>query len=189
MQIKSSAELQQLTNDPVRQQFDTGRGPSLEAARHRRTIRAEVGGQRDRWPEFDEQARRIGVRTYLSMPLLDGIADGDELIGSLNVYSWTASAFDSYDEGLLGLYTVAAGQNIVNARHWRQTRETVAQLEQALITRAEIDQAKGALMAVHGFTAEQAFARLSEQSQRENIKVHTLARQLLESLQNKRPGP
>jgi len=54
-------------------------------------------------------------------------------------------------------------------------------LEAALVSRAEIDQAKGMLMAVHGLTAEQAFGRLVELSQNTNTKLHEVARNLMAS--------
>ncbi|WP_280359137.1 ANTAR domain-containing response regulator [Nocardia otitidiscaviarum] len=165
-----------------RRQYDSGRGPGLEAARTSRPVRAHIGIQHERWPEFDAHAQRLGVRAYLSVPLLEEFDDHEQLIGSLNVYSYTATAFDPFDEGLMQLYTAAAGQAILNARNWAKARETVTQLEQALTSRADIDQAKGVLMAIHGCTADEAFDKLATQSQHTNTKVHTLARQLLDSL-------
>jgi AmiR/NasT family two-component response regulator len=132
----------------------------------------------DRWPEFAEKAKKLGVRACLSAPLL--VDDGEpEFVGSLNVYSYTASAFDPFDEGLIRLYTVTAGQAITNARRWQKTRDTVGSLERALNSRAEIDQAKGALMAIHGCTADEAFERLVSGSQDQSVKLYEVARQLL----------
>src|SRR3979490_2596956 len=34
------------------QQYDTGRGPCLEAALQREPVRAEISAETDRWPEF-----------------------------------------------------------------------------------------------------------------------------------------
>lgn len=45
--------------------------------------------------------------------------------------------------------------------------------------RAVIDQAKGVLMTVHGMTADQAFQLLVVQSQRENVKLRTLAERFI----------
>lgn len=166
-----------------RAQTDSGRGPSVEAARNHRPIRIEMAKTAQQWPEFAEAAERIGIRAGIFVPLI--VEDGvPELIGSLNVYSYTASAFDPFDEGLIRLYSVAAEQAILNARRWLQSRGTVAQLERALTSRAEIDQAKGVLMALHGCTADEAFQRLVNRSQQRNIRVHDIARQLLASLKS-----
>ncbi len=86
-----------------------------------------------RWPEFVEAAQRAGIRASLSVPLLiAGMDNEQELVGSLNIYSHTATAFDSFDAELMRLYSVAAGQAISNSSRWQKSRETVTQLETAL---------------------------------------------------------
>lgn len=54
-----------------------------------------------------------------------------------------------------------------------------AQLLQALETRGVIEQAKGIVMAHYGGTPDEAFARLVDQSQRQNLKVHTVSSELI----------
>ncbi len=165
------------------QQYASGRGPSLEAAWQRAPVRAVIGENRQRWPEFVEAAQKVGIRASLSVPLLiGGINEAQELVGSLNIYSQTAAAFDPFDAQLMRLYTVAAGQAITNAGRWQHSRETVTQLETALTSRSDIDMAKGALMALHGCDPGEAFARLVDESQRRNIKVRDVAVELLARL-------
>ena len=52
-----------------------------------------------------------------------------------------------------------------------------------------IDQAKGALMLTYGVSAEEAFARLSDHSQRGNVKLRDLAHRIVEAIQAGSPGP
>jgi AmiR/NasT family two-component response regulator len=121
----------------------------------------------------------------LSVPLLiDGLSEEQELVGSLNIYSQDASAFDPFDAQLMRLYTVAAGQAISNSGRWQHSRETVSQLETALLSRSDIDMAKGALIALHGGEPGEAFARLVDESQRRNIKVRDVALELLDRMKN-----
>ena len=113
----------------------------------------------------------------MSVPLLiAGVDDEQELVGSLNIYSHTATAFDSFDAELMRLYSVAAGQAISNSSRWQKARETVTQLETALLSRSDIDMAKGALIALHGCDPDGAFARLTDESQRRNIKLRDVVR-------------
>jgi GAF domain-containing protein len=162
------------------QQYASGRGPCLEAALQGRPVRAAIGAEHQRWPEFVEAAQRVGIRASLSVPLLIAGHDTEqELVGSLNIYSFTASAFDPFDAELMRVYTVAAGQAISNARRWQNSRETVTQLERALLSRSDIDMAKGVLIALHGCEPSEAFARLVDESQRRNIKVRDVALELL----------
>ena len=48
---------------------------------------------------------------------------------------------------------------------------------------ADIDMAKGALIAIHGCDPDGAFARLTDESQRRNTKLRDVAREILERLQ------
>jgi AmiR/NasT family two-component response regulator len=177
------------TNDVAltldQQQYDTGRGPCLEAALQRQPVRTEISLETDRWPEFAQAAQQAGVHASLSVPLIvDGLDEEQELVGSLNISSHTATAFDPFDEALMRLFSVAAGQAITNARRWQHTRETVTQLERALISRPEIEMAKGALIAQHGCNPDEAFARLVDESQRRNVRLQVIAHELLASLQS-----
>jgi GAF domain-containing protein len=166
-----------------RQQYASGRGPCLEAAWQRRPMRAVIGAEHQRWPEFEEAAQRAGIRASLSVPLLiAGLDREQELVGSLNIYSRTATAFDPFDAELMRLYTVAASQAISNASRWQDSRETVTQLEKALLSRSDIDMAKGVLIAMHGCEPGEAFAKLVNESQRRNIKVRDVAVELLDRM-------
>ena len=164
-------------------QYASGRGPCLEAALQRTPVRAVLGEEHQRWPEFVDAAQRLGIHASLSVPLLiDRLAEEQELVGSLNIYSETASAFDPFDAQLMRLYTAAAGQAISNAGRWQHSRETVTQLEKALLSRSDIDMAKGALIALHGCEPGEAFAKLVDESQRRNIKVRDVALEMLERM-------
>ena len=84
-----------------------------------RFVLATGGVEGQRWPEFLEAAREEGVLAALSVPLILDAPEPHqhgELVGSLNIYSRNASAFDPFDEELMRLYTVAASQAITNAR-------------------------------------------------------------------------
>jgi GAF domain-containing protein len=168
------------------QQYASGHGPCLEAALTRTPLRAIVADEHHRWPEFVEAAEHVGIRASLSVPLVITGVDGEqELAGSLNIYSYTATAFDPFDTELMRLYSVAAGQAISNASRWQKARETVTQLETALHSRSDIDMAKGALIAIHGCDPSGAFARLIGESQRRNTKLRDVARALLAEMQTK----
>jgi GAF domain-containing protein len=171
------------------QQYVSGRGPCLEAAWKGTPLRAVIGDEHKRWPEFAEAAQHAGIRASLSVPLVIAGVDGEqELAGSLNIYSHTATAFDSFDAELMRLYSVAAGQAISNAMRWQKARETVTQLETGLHSRSDIDMAKGALIALHGCDPDAAFNRLVDESQRRNIKLRDVAREMLAGLQTA-PNP
>jgi GAF domain-containing protein len=169
--------------DIDKQQYAAERGPCLEAARSHQPVRATTREHSEQWPEFAAAAEEAGVRAYLSVPLVLRPEGRDsELVGSLNLYSHSAAGFDPFDEALMRLFSTAAIEAINSARRWQQSRDQVANLEKALYSRAEIDQAKGALMAIHRCSADEAFRLLAQQSQNRNIKVNKLAVEFLDSL-------
>jgi GAF domain-containing protein len=165
-------------------QYSAGRGPCFQSTHTLRPVRAVVGGHLDEWPEFEAAAAQHGIRAYLSVPVVLPSTEtvSEEHVGTLNIYSRTETAFDPFDEGLMRLFTTAASATITSAHRWQRSQERMAHLEQALLSRAVIDQAKGVLMAVHSCTAEEAFKMLVEQSQRDNVKLRDVAKKLLDSV-------
>ncbi|SMC62523.1 Two-component response regulator, AmiR/NasT family, consists of REC and RNA-binding antiterminator (ANTAR) domains [Kibdelosporangium aridum] len=164
-------------------QYAAGDGPCLEAARIREPVLVAGAEAFRRWPRFAADAERFGVHAYLSTPL--ALAGPDtELIGALNVYGFQVDAFDRLDEALLKLVTSTAATTISNASRYVRMRNLAENLRTAMASRSEIEQAKGVLMAVHGITADEAFARLVGQSQHTNTKLAVVARELLASLRS-----
>ncbi|KOV82173.1 hypothetical protein ADL03_25610 [Nocardia sp. NRRL S-836] len=164
-------------------QYRADRGPCLNAARTLTAVRAVVGENAHVWPEFEACASRHGVHAYLSVPVvLPATGNDAEHVASLNIYSYTAAAFDPFDESLMRLFTAAASAAIKNALRWQHSREEIGHLSTALGSRAVIDQAKGVLMAVHSCTADEAFAMLVQRSQHENRKLRDVAQALLDSV-------
>lgn len=159
-------------------QYALDDGPCLEAARQRETLLVSRPEAFAKWPTFAADSAAYGVRAYLSAPLILS----DELIGALNVYGMDEHSFGRLDEALVRLLTTAASAVISNARRYLRMRDIADNLRTAMDSRAEIEQAKGVLMAVHGITSEEAFQKLVTESQHSNTKVVTVARNLLASL-------
>jgi AmiR/NasT family two-component response regulator len=105
----------------------------------------------------------------------------------LNAYSRSIAEFDAVDEKLLSLYTGVACQAIAAARRWQELSDTVSQLEEALVSRSDIDQAKGALRVLNGGSADEAFTTLVARSQRENIKLRVIAQRVVQELSRRLP--
>ncbi|RJQ81187.1 ANTAR domain-containing protein [Pseudonocardiaceae bacterium YIM PH 21723] len=162
--------------------YTTGAGPGLAVAADRRPVRVTVSEAEERWPAFAEAARAVGVGAHLSAPL---VAE-DEICGMLNLYGVSEDAFDPFDESLLRVLSMSAAFAIGHSRRYQRCRTLTGDLEKALVSRAEIDQAKGALMAVHAVSAPEAFQLLVTQSQRSNVKLVNVARALLTSLSRAR---
>jgi hypothetical protein len=63
----------------------------------------------------------------------------------------------------------------VDQYHWMDLAEEAGQLREAMVSRAPIEQAKGMLMLMRGYSADAAWAELRRVSSEENVKVRHLA--------------
>lgn len=152
-------------------QYLIGNGPCLEAAATGQIVRVHVEQAPQRWPRFHASAAEAGVGSYLSAPLTVDSTHS----GSINLYSEQSHGYAQTDGTLLELYLTAVAGALRATSRERAAHELVAQLREALTSRATIDQAKGILMGAHRISAEQAFEILVARSQQENRKLRDLA--------------
>jgi GAF domain-containing protein len=167
-----------------RAQYETGAGPCLDSYRERRVFRVDSTADDNRWPAFSRAAAKCGILSTMSIPLVAH----DEELGALNLYSRTAGSFSDDDERLGLVLAEQASVAIANAEVYWRTKRVTTQLEQALLSRDLIGQAKGILMAREGFGADQAFDVLKRASQRSNRKLREVAEEIVQSAERRGAG-
>ena len=150
-------------------------GPCLDAARHQQVNRWNHREAEQRWPEFTQVATEMGLRSYLSA----GLGWAGRPLGALNLSSRDSDGFSQLDQGILALFTSPAAAIIVVAGRYAEARDLAAQLEQALRSRAVIDQAIGIVMAESRCDADQAFGTLRRASNNRNMKLRDLATEIV----------
>lgn len=158
-------------------QVRAGDGPTLEAVRTCRIVQVRSTDEDARWPTFARAATEAGVASCVVAPM---IVRG-ECIGALNLYSGTDDAFTSAHERAAQLVAAQAAVVLANAQLHQACTDLTGQLEEALRSRAVIDQAKGILMERRQCDAEEAFEELRRRSQTENRKVRDLAQDLVDA--------
>jgi GAF domain-containing protein len=157
-------------------QYETGSGPCLDAFHEGRVFRIDDTSTDARWPEFAAAAGGAGVRSTLSLPLVVG----ETGLGALNLYSQDVDSF--IDDDTARVFAAQASVVLANSQAYWAAQELAAQLEEALTSRATIEQAKGVLMATHRLGADEAFAWLRRESQNTNRKLRVVARDIVESV-------
>jgi GAF domain-containing protein len=158
-------------------QYSSGNGPCLDAFRTQRMYRIESVAEDDRWPEFSKMACDHGIVTTLSLPL----HAHDESLGAMNLYARTPGVFDDQCvERALG-FAKQASIVLANAQVYWDARQLNENLQQAMKSRATIDQAVGVLLSRGGHTPEDAFQVLVKASQRENRKLREIAESIVKS--------
>ncbi len=96
------------------------------------------------------------------------------VIGSLNVYSRNVEAFDDGDVEVVQLLAAHASVAIAASR-------MRSELHTALRTRTTIGQAQGVLMHAFNISSDQAFAYMRRLSQDQNVKLFSIAEQIVAS--------
>ncbi|MGC7096685.1 ANTAR domain-containing protein [Amycolatopsis lurida] len=152
-------------------QYEQDDGPCLRAMETGKVIRVEVETAVELWPDFTAVAHSLGIGSYLASPL----TVASDFVGAINLFGFGGHGFRELDEKYLEMYTVMVETTVRGTHRYLQAKEHIAQLRRAMESRAVIEQAKGILMAARGLTADQAFQELVSQSQRENVKLHTIA--------------
>jgi GAF domain-containing protein len=164
------------------QQYQLDEGPCLSAARERALIRIDDLHTERRWPRWREAVAELNLRSVLSAPLVAG----DEAIGAIKVYSPEVAAYDERGEHLLTLFAQQAAILLANMQSLQDAQQLSTQLKGALTSRDVIGQAKGVLMAQGAAGEEAAFTMLVSASQRSNVKLHGVARQIVAAVISRR---
>ncbi len=157
-------------------QYGVDAGPCLDALRNDRINAIADLSVEDRWPTYCKQALSQGVQASFSMPLRAGSAT----VGALNLYS-KSSPFDASVRQHIAVFAAQAAAAITMTMRYSDQVTLTEQLRTALTSRSVIDQAMGIIMGQRRCTAEEAFAVLRAASQRRNIRLRDVARELVDS--------
>jgi GAF domain-containing protein len=169
--------------DPVVEQADLDQyalseGPCLSAWASRTVFRIDDLSTEERWPRWCKVARTYGLRSCMSAPLLAG----NSAVGAIKVYSDRTRVFDEHDERRLVMFAGPAAVLLANIQSYDDARRLGDHLKEALGTRDVIGMAKGILMARDGVDDKRAFAMLVSVSQRRNMRLREVARELVASV-------
>lgn len=152
-------------------QLDAGAGPIAESLRFGEARRIDDAAGEDRWPDICSAMASQGLRSCLILPLRTDRTSG----GVLAVYGSEPGAFAGTGHDIALLFAAQGGVALRNASLYRKCQHMVDNLRVALESRAVIEQAKGILVAEHGYAPDEAFKRLSVISQNTNRKVREIA--------------
>jgi len=158
------------------QHIDLKEGPCVTCMQTRRPTVSGSLGSDSRWPRLGGGVARMGVHSALALPMLVG----DQLIGAINTYSHSRDAFGEHAVELGSQFAGPAAVSVHNGQLLDHAQARTKQLQNALGTRAVIDQAIGIIRARSGVGEQVAFDRLVRMSQAENMKLHVVAERLVD---------
>lgn len=156
-------------------QRELGRGPCLDAAQGGTPVVVNDMATEDRWPRYSPRAIELGIRASLSVPL----PAQEHVLAAINWYSSSPSAFSAKDISVGQSFASHVAVAVTNAHLYNNVATTARQMQDAMESRAIIEQAKGILMAQSSVSAEEAFDLLVRASQRENRKLREIAQAIV----------
>lgn len=158
-------------------QYDRlGEGPGVTCVESGRSTVSSTIGSDARWPRLRGQVARMGVHSALGVPLRLGA----DVIGAISAYAVARDAFDEREVLLAERFATVAAAAVHNAQALAAARERGDRLQRALASRPVIDQAVGIIRSRSGGDASDAFGRLTQLSQTDNVKVADVAERLVD---------
>jgi signal transduction protein with GAF and PtsI domain len=121
--------------------------------------------------KYPELARRSGLASLLSVPLLAGL----KVIGTLNIYTREKRSFSAEE---IGFAQAVAGQAALALENARLIAESL-EMKRTLEARKIIERAKGILQHRHGVTEEQAYLDMRSESRRLRRPMRDLAEAII----------
>ena len=162
-------------------QYDTQDGPCLTSFRTVTTMRVDLVEGGEEFPHFAPAARRLGVSSVLSVPA----TWGDEIVGTLNLYSRTGA----FDETAVTIASVLATQVAIavsRSPEFAAARSVVEEAQRGAEDHADVNLAAGLLMVNEACTAEQAESLLRRTAQQDERTVLEVAHRIIEQHRSSR---
>src|SRR5215218_8291587 len=159
-------------------QYREGKGPCLDAWRNNKVYRVpQIAAASAEYPAFTASCQEHGIQSTLSVPM----QAGDVALGAMNLYARVVDGFDDDDESFSRDLAAAAAAVLGNVSAYWAAFDLGVQLNDAMKSRAVIEQAKGMLMATsRGLSPDEAFDMLVSASKRENLKLRDIAQRIVE---------
>jgi hypothetical protein len=154
-------------------QVRSGAGPGLDCHRLRAPVSAPdlLGTDRDRWPEFADEAGRAGFAAVHALPMRLR-ADG---LGALNLFGRCSGQLAGDTAATAQAFADIASIGLLQERAIRRGQTVADQLQTALQSRIMIEQAKGLIAGRHGLDIAASFELLRTAARSRNQRLSELA--------------
>ena len=170
--IETAAATDPVIEHADKLQTELGEGPCLQAVWSHDTFLVHDTATDQRWPRFGPLAAELGLHSMLCVRLFTA----EQTLGALNLYSTSVRDFDEDDVALAHIFGQHASVALATARREEGLR-------QAIDARHLIGQAQGILMERFDLSADQSFSVLRRYSQENNVKLRTVAAEIIDTRQ------
>lgn len=173
-----------LAIDLDERQYERGHGPCLDSILGGEPVRIDSMSTEQRWRDWTAEAAEQGAGSSLSIP----VPVQRDVSAALNVYSVKEHAFDDASVELALTFAAYAGVALANMHLYQAQGAVAQQLQEAMESRAVIEQAKGMVMRDRGCNAEDAHDVLVRLSQTTDRELRDVAQSLVDEVTGARTG-
>jgi GAF domain-containing protein len=158
-------------------ELQNNEGPCLDCFRSGRPVsRDDLPAMRTSWPAFTEQLQGLGFRSAQALPM----RLRDETIGALNLFRTEPGRLSEKDLGIGQAMADVATVGLIQERALTASELLATQLQTALTSRVQLEQAKGMLAERTGLRMDQAFVLMRDYARHRGRRLSEVAAHIIE---------
>jgi transcriptional regulator with GAF, ATPase, and Fis domain len=170
-------------------ELQNNEGPCLDCFRSGQPVaREDLSAMRSSWPTFTEQLQRLGFHSVQALPM----RLREETIGALNLFRTEPGQLSDADLGIGQAMADVATVGLIQERAIAASELLATQLQTALNSRIQLEQAKGVLAQRTGLPMDQVFTLMrnyarSRGQRLSDVAAHIIDGSIDDELLQKRP--
>jgi transcriptional regulator with GAF, ATPase, and Fis domain len=158
-------------------ELQNNEGPCLDCFRSGRPVaRDDLPAMRASWPAFTQQLQQLGLHSAQALPM----RLRNETIGALNLFRTEPGPLSETDRGIGQAMADVATVGLIQERAIATHELLAAQLQTALNSRVQLEQAKGMLAQRTGLPMDQVFQLMRDYARNRNRRLSDVAAQIID---------
>lgn len=158
-------------------ELQNNEGPCLDCYRSGRPVaRDDLSAMRTSWPAFTEQLQGLGFHSAQALPM----RLREETLGALNLFRAEPGLLSEADLRVGQAMADVATVSLIHERTIAASELLATQLQTALTSRVQLEQAKGVLAERVGLRMDEAFEVMRSYARGHNRKLTDVAGQIIE---------
>ncbi len=158
-------------------ELQNNEGPCLDCYRSGHPVaRDDLPAMRSSWPAFTEQLQRLGFHSAQALPMRLRA----ETIGALNLFRTEPGLLNEADLGIGQAMADVATVGLIQERAIAAGERLATQLQTALNSRVQLEQAKGVLAQRTGLPMDQVFALMRDYARSRGHRLSDVAAHIID---------
>jgi transcriptional regulator with GAF, ATPase, and Fis domain len=159
-------------------ELQNNEGPCLDCYRTGRPVAGDLPAMRASWPAFTEELRQLGFHSAQALPM----RLRDQTIGALNLFRLEPGRLTEADLGIGQAMADVATVGLIQERAIAASELLATQLQSALHSRVQLEQAKGILAERTGLPMDQSFQLMRDYARSHHRRLSDIAIQIIDGL-------